>query len=112
MLLAVMHIAEGGSLDSASQRLAGVDAATDMRDVERLLLHHDLARQDSYTDALLSASASSSSSDQAEQQGAADQPPADLASVLVWVTRNAATASFLSRVLDIACREGQLAAQV
>lgn len=112
MLLAVMHIAEGGSMDSASQQLAGIDAATDMRDVQQLLLHHGLARQDGYTDVLLRNSAASSTSDHAEQQGAADQQPADVASLLVWVTRNAATASFLSRVLDIACREGQLAAQV
>lgn len=112
MLLAVLRIAEGESMDCASQQLAGVHAATDMRDVQQMLLHHRFTRQDGYTDALLRNSAASCTNNHTEQQGAADQQPVDVASLLVWVARNAATASFLSRVLDIACREGQLAAQV
>jgi hypothetical protein len=141
MLLVVMHIAEGGSMDSAQgilqhcavfQQAAGTKSfAGLLKEIQQALLHYGLVQQDGYADIFLRNSASNcscvSSSTAAQglsrlvtgsrQSAAAGGDGAaaagsSIGALLVWLTRNAATASFLGRVLKVSCREQQLAEEV
>jgi hypothetical protein len=141
MLLVIMHISEGGSIDSAQgglqhcvvlQQAAETEsAAGQLQEIQQALLHYGLVQQDGYTDVFLRNSSSNRgcvSSSMAAQSltrlatGSRQSPAAggdgtaaggsSIGALLVWLTRNAATASFLGRVREISCREEQLAEEV
>lgn len=136
MLLTVMHLAEGDSLDTVpddlrftaqmQQQARASDAAAYAHELQQALLHYGFLRQDGYTDVFLRNSAANSGTAFSATDRAGWQTPAaaanaaaacsagssSLAALLVWLTRNAATASFLSRVLDIARQELELSEQV
>lgn len=99
----------------------------DQASLQHALLHYGLMRRDGYAEVFLPNTAANAGgvADAPDRPGTSCFTPAStaapfgesatassVAALLVWLTRNAATASFLSRVLDIACREKQLADQV
>lgn len=116
--------AANGQAGAADAPVCALEVLVSAQDVERTLLHYGLLRRDGFADVFLRnaavnnagsetlrAATKNSCSGPGDSAGAASQNNS-LAALLVWVSRCAATASFLERVLSIARRECELAQQV
>lgn len=133
MLLALKHLADGGSLHTLQDALRrpgvltngadGADGAASILQVQQLLLHHGLMRHDGYEAVFLKNSAANAGAASSTSQTAAAPQEAravhgrgdvrnSLAALLLWVSCNSSTGFLLSRVVDIADTERRLSEQV